>query len=116
MRLEMSGVTVDMSKGGILATVDQSISPGVRCRVDLTPTEGEGPTESLWGRVRRTNVGKNGFVVALEFDEPVKALAALGAPIDEEAFAGPDNGDGLVAEQEAVEPVAEEVPAEEEPA
>ena len=77
MRLEMSGVTIDMSRGGFLANVDQSISPGVRCRVDLQQREGGGEPESLWGRVRRSSMGKRGFIVALEFDEPLKAMAAL---------------------------------------
>ena len=115
MRIEMTGVTIDMSKGGILANVDQSISPGVRCRVDLTAKDGSGPTETLWARVRRTDMSKNGFVVALEFDEPVKALAALGAPIDidaAKAAAEANNGDGEypdeLDEDEAVEAAAEE--------
>ena len=77
MRLEMSGVTIDVSRGGFLANVDQSISPGVRCRVDLKESEEGGEAESLWGRVRRSSMGKKGFVVALEFDEPLKAMAAL---------------------------------------
>jgi hypothetical protein len=77
MRLEMSGVTIDVSRGGFLANVDQSISPGVRCRVDLKESESTGEAESLWGRVRRSSMGKKGFVVALEFDEPLKAMAAL---------------------------------------
>jgi hypothetical protein len=78
MRLEMSGVTIDMSRGGFLANVDQSISPGVRCRVDLEAGDGGEVPDSLWGRVRRSSMGKRGFVIALEFDEPLKAMAALG--------------------------------------
>lgn len=77
MRLEMTGVTIDMSDGGFCANVDQSISPGVRCRVELTDEDGGDP-RSLWGRVRRTTHGKNGYVVALEFDEPLEAAEALG--------------------------------------
>jgi hypothetical protein len=78
MRLEMSGVTIDMSRGGFLANVDQSISPGVRCRVDLEAGDSGEVPDSLWGRVRRSSMGKRGFVIALEFDEPLKAMAALG--------------------------------------
>jgi len=80
MRLEMSGVTIDMSRGGFLANVDQSISPGVRCRVDIQGKKDGDEPESLWGRVRRSSMGKRGFIVALEFDEPLKAMAALGGP------------------------------------
>lgn len=77
MRLEMTGVTIDMSNGGFCANVDQSISPGVRCRVEL-PDEDGGDARSLWGRVRRTTHGKTGYVVAIEFDEPVEAAELLG--------------------------------------
>jgi len=91
MRLEMSGVTIDMSRGGFLANVDQSISPGVRCRVDLQQREGGGEPESLWGRVRRSSMGKKGFIVALEFDEPLKAMAAL-AGMEPSAGGGDTSG------------------------
>ncbi len=77
MRLEMTGVTIDMSNGGFCANVDQSISPGVRCRVELADDE-NGAGKSLWGRVRRTTKGPQGYVVALEFDEPVEAAELLG--------------------------------------
>ena len=76
MRLEMTGVTIDMSGGGFCANVDQSISPGVRCRVEIDDDDGE--SRSLWGRVRRTTGAAKGFVVALEFDEPDEAAAVLG--------------------------------------
>ena len=77
MRLEMTGVTIDMSGGGFCANVDQSISPGVRCRVELADEEGGYP-RSLWGRVRRTTSDNGGYVVALEFEEPVEAAKVLG--------------------------------------
>jgi hypothetical protein len=77
MRLEMTGVTIDVSDGGFCANVDQSISPGVRCRVELAGEDGGDP-RSLWGRVRRTTHGKTGYVVALEFDEPLEAAELLG--------------------------------------
>jgi len=76
MRLEMTGVTIDLSDGGFCANVDQSISPGVRCRVELSEDGGE--SRSLWGRVRRTTQGRGGYVVAIEFDEPVEAAELLG--------------------------------------
>lgn len=84
MRLEMTGVTIDISDGGFSANVDQSISPGVRCRVELIDEDGGDP-RSLWGRVRRTTHGKNGYVVALEFDEPLEAAKALGQTGGKEA-------------------------------
>lgn len=95
MRLEMTGVTIDMSRGGFLANVDQSVSPGVRCRVDLESSEGDGETESLYGRVRRASVGRNGFIVALEFDEPLRAqelLSGKGRGADSKAAGPADEG------------------------
>ena len=91
MRLEMSGVTIDVSEGGFLANLDQSISPGVRCRVELAGEDGADP-KSLWGRVRRTTTGKNGFVVALEFDEPVQAVEMLGGGAEAVLAVSEDNG------------------------
>ena len=109
MRLEMSGVTIDMSEGGFSANVDQSIAPGARCRVELTDEDG-GEPRSIWGRARRCTTGRNGFVVALEFDEPVAALEALrsAGAISEETTAemlGPGGGDG---DAEEVEEAADE--------
>ena len=108
MRLEMTGVTIDMSDGGFCANVDQSISPGVRCRVELADTEG-GEPKSFWGKVRRTTSGKNGFIVALEFDEPEQAVEALGDDAEDgesavievaeenEDEGGDEDSDGLAA-------------------
>ena len=103
MRLEMTGVTIDMSGGGFCANVDQSISPGVRCRVELADEE-SGERRSLWGRVRRTTSGANGFVVALEFDEPdeaAKVLGQSGSAVIEVAEASADDGEGEEPAEEA---------------
>ena len=110
MRLEMTGMTIDMSGGGFCANVDQSISPGVRCRVELADEEGGDP-RSLWGRVRRTTSGKNGYVVALEFDEPLEAaelLGAAGSAVIEVAEAGDD-------EEQATEATTASEPAAKKP-
>lgn len=110
MRLEMTGMTIDMSGGGFCANVDQSISPGVRCRVELADEEGGDP-HSLWGRVRRTTSGKNGYVVALEFDEPLEAaelLGAAGSAVIEVAEAGDD-------EEQATEATTASEPAAKKP-
>lgn len=78
LSLELTGVTVDMSRGGVLAQVDQSITPGVRCRIEIEPEEGDGAPRSFYGRVRRTiSHNRNGYMVALEFDEPLKVKEAL---------------------------------------
>jgi len=80
LSLELEGVTVDMSRGGVLAEVDQSITPGVRCRIKIEAEDGHGDARSFFGRVRRTFQGKrDGYLVALEFDEPLKVKEALAA-------------------------------------
>lgn len=90
MRLEMSGVTIDMSEGGFLANVDQSISPGVRCRVELPGEDGADP-KTVWGRVRRTSSGSRGYFVALEFDEPIESTELPGgAELDDAESAEAD--------------------------
>ncbi len=102
MRLEMTGMTIDMSGGGVCANVDQSISPGVRCRVELADEE-SGEPRSLWGRVRRTTSGANGYVVAIEFDEPeeaAKVLGQSGSAMIEVAGAS-DDGEGEEPAKEA---------------
>ena len=76
LRIEMTGVTIDVSGGGFCATVDQSISPGVRCRIELTDEDG-GEPQNLWGRVRRTDSSGSGYIVALEFDDPAEAAKVL---------------------------------------
>ena len=113
MRLEMTGMTINLGGGGFCANVDQSISPGVRCRVELADEEGGDP-RSLWGRVRRTTGGKNGYVVALEFDEPVEAAKLLGATasaVIEIAETRDDDGDD---EEQAAEATTAPAPAAEE--
>ncbi len=113
MRLEMSSVTIDMSEGGFSANVDQSIAPGARCRVELVDQDG-GEPRSIWGRARRCTTGRNGFVVALEFDEPVAALEALrsAGAISEDTTAemlGPSGSNGDADEGEEAAGDAEEV-------
>ena len=39
--------------------------------------DGTGEDTAVWGRVRRSTRGEEGFLVALEFDEPVAASKLL---------------------------------------
>ncbi len=79
MQLKMMGATIDVSNGGFLAKVDQTVLPSVRCRVEFDGKEGGDP-KSLGGQVLRTSVAedKDGFLVALEFDDPEEATRILG--------------------------------------
>ena len=79
MELEMTGATIDVGNGGLLASVDQTVLPGVRCRVEFDGKE-SGDPESLAARVLRTSIGTGEkFLVALEFDDPEAAARILGA-------------------------------------
>lgn len=96
LSLELTGVTVDMSRGGVLAKVDQSITPGVRCRIEIEPKDGKGEPRSFYGRVRRSFQGnRSGYLVALEFDEPLKVKEALaGLPGGEQLVEADDEESG----------------------
>jgi len=78
LRIEMVGKTIDMGPGGFRAHIDQSVLPGVRCRVELD-TEDDKKPKSLVGRVLRTSADAGGFIVALEFNDPTEAAKILGS-------------------------------------
>ena len=67
-------------------------------------------TNFLQGRVRRTTTGKNGFVVALEFDEPVQAAEMLGGGAEAVLAVSEDNGSNNVGSEsfEATDDAADE--------
>ena len=78
LRIEMVGKTIDMGPGGVRARIDQSVLPGVRCRVELDSEDDENP-KSLVGRVLRASADAGGFIVALEFNDPTEAAKILGS-------------------------------------
>lgn len=76
LQLEMSGSTIDVGPGGFLARVDQTVLPGVRCRIEFAGKDGAEP-RILSGRVIRTDVANKGFLVAIEFNDPEEAARIL---------------------------------------
>lgn len=81
-----SGVTINICRSGILASVEEPIAPGTRCSVIFLPRDRyrpeliecphcgsefpilELPDEPVRGTVVRAERGEDGFVVALMFE------------------------------------------------
>ncbi len=61
------GSTVDLSRGGVLMTVDLHVEVGARCTVRFPMAGVDGP-EVKSGRVVRSGPVGSGFLVALQFD------------------------------------------------
>ena len=70
------GTTVNVSRGGILATVDRRLSIRSHCRIRFHGAEAEkwiSQTE-VYGVVLRVKPRRHDFLVALMFDEPLDEL------------------------------------------
>jgi len=74
LRLTIVGKTIDVSRGGMLISVEQDVIPGARCRVEFIDSRGQIEPPKTWGRVRRAIPRKGGFNLAVEFDEPLEVL------------------------------------------
>jgi hypothetical protein len=61
------GSTVDLSRGGVLMTVDLHVDVGARCTVRFPMAGVDGP-EVKSGRVVRSSPEGSEFLVALEFE------------------------------------------------
>jgi hypothetical protein len=73
-RVPITGSTINLSRGGLLAFVDQGILSRGRYLVQLV--EGlEGTTEDgKWGTVRRSRSHGDGWEVGIEFEQPLADL------------------------------------------
>jgi hypothetical protein len=74
MRLELTGTTTDISRGGMLIRVNQEVLPGARCDVRFVDTRGRIAPDRVTGRVRRSSKVRNAFSLAMEFDQPLDRL------------------------------------------
>ena len=73
------GKTVNVSRGGILATVDRRVSIRSHCRIQFDGAEAEdriNPRE-VYGVVIRVTPRRNDFLVAIMFDEPLDTLKVV---------------------------------------
>ncbi len=74
-----TGTTVNVSRGGILATVDRRVSLRSRCVIQFEGAEAKiriSPTE-VRGVVLRMTPHKSGFLIAIMFDTPLDALEVI---------------------------------------
>jgi hypothetical protein len=74
MRLEVTGTTIDISRGGMLVSVKQEVLPGAHCAVHFLDSKGMIEPERITGRVRRSAKVNNAFHLAMEFDTQLDKL------------------------------------------
>jgi hypothetical protein len=76
MRLEQTGTTFDISRGGMMVRVKQDVLPGARCDVHFVDPKAKIEPARITGRVRRSSKVRDAFNLALEFDQPLARLDA----------------------------------------
>ena len=69
-----SGRTINISRGGLLARMDQSVTTGSRCLVHFDKGSDRVRPSRAWGKVLRTQGWGEHFVVAIEFETPLQVL------------------------------------------
>lgn len=78
LRLDVRAVTVDLSRGGLLASLPESLAPGVRCEVHFLLGEDHLRPGRVLARVRRLMATREAALIAVEFDEALEYLQADG--------------------------------------
>ena len=86
----LRGVTLNISRSGMLAHVDQpnDVPIGSRCLVRLLESKGRVSPTTIQGTVRRANGARRGNMIAIEFDTLLSILEPDGA-----AFSSADDPD-----------------------
>ncbi len=72
--LPLNGTTVNMSRGGMLATIEQGILRHGRYRIRFLEATGAIRPEITWGAVRRSRARNRGWEVGIEFDDPLDVI------------------------------------------
>lgn len=72
--LPLNGATVNMSRGGMLATIEQGILRHGRYRIRFVEASGAIRPEITWGAVRRSRARNRGWEVGIEFDDPLDVV------------------------------------------
>ncbi len=70
----VSGLSTNLSRGGMAAWVGQEISGETDCIVRFFNARGRLKPDLAWGRIRRVDERQDGFVVGVEFDMPLEFL------------------------------------------
>ena len=73
-RLPISGVTVNLSRGGMLAQIDQGILRQGRYLIRFLGAGQNVRPEIMWARVLRSRAADSGWEVGVEFDSPLEIL------------------------------------------
>jgi len=81
---EAHGITLDISQSGALTRVQRPVVEGSRCVVHVPDGEEMLGRALIYATVRRVSEKPEGFLVAVEFDTPLKKLN-LDDPEEEQA-------------------------------
>lgn len=72
--LPLNGTTVNVSRGGMLAKIDQGILRHGRYLIRFLEASGAIQPEVTWGAVRRSRARNKGWEVGIEFDDPLEEI------------------------------------------
>lgn len=73
-RFEARGKTVNLSRGGLLARLDQPLDAGLRCVAHFPNAMGLLGRTMIYGTVRRARSAVSGHEVAVIFDTPLQEI------------------------------------------
>lgn len=71
---EAHGMTLDVSRGGALTRVQRPVAEGSRCVLHVPGGEEKLGRNLIYATVRRVAERPEGFLVAVEFDNPLERL------------------------------------------
>ena len=72
--LPLDGLTMNLSRGGMLAKIDQGILRHGRYLIRFLEVSGAIQPAVTWGAVRRSRASDRGWEVGIEFDDPLETL------------------------------------------
>ena len=72
--LPLDGLTMNLSRGGMLAKIDQGILRHGRYLIRFLEVSGSIQPSVTWGSVRRSRASDRGWEVGIEFDDPLETL------------------------------------------
>ncbi len=72
--LPLDGLTMNLSRGGMLARIDRGILRHGRYLIRFLEVGGAIQPSVTWGAVRRSRTRDNGWEVGIEFDDPLETL------------------------------------------
>ncbi|MFQ5744033.1 MAG: PilZ domain-containing protein [Acidobacteriota bacterium] len=73
-RFDANGVTLNISRGGMMVHVDRRIGHDSACKISIFQAAGLVQPEILRGTVRHSSMAHSGWQVGIEFDSPLEVL------------------------------------------